>query len=256
MEGLFSFPIIQFIAFFLALYSIDNITLWGGPVSVWGCWRVCTAPGCHVFREFSWIFLKVQADMGWKCCAVYFSPLFSWGLVFWRSWRRPSVGSHRCCLEVSLFFLCPLGCGRYFFSPMLWCFDDPQLVFQWLVWVKTKVLIIVKVFYRPWCWGFRSPQTWLHSPRSPGCLLLHLLWWIWCNHLSCVCLTFITITWMKENPQTSLCKTHFFSFAFSIIHVVCLSYVLHLIFFICNCGLEPYLSFIYCLQHFKQPCCF
>ena len=69
--GCCCFPNVQFIAFFLALYGPDDIAVcvlvfcpWGGPVSVWGCWRVWTALGCHVFGGFSWIFPKLQTDTG------------------------------------------------------------------------------------------------------------------------------------------------------------------------------------------------
>ena len=55
---------------------------WGGPVSDWGCWRVWTTPGCHVFWGFFWILLPNSRRIWDRNAVTFISILFFLGVSF------------------------------------------------------------------------------------------------------------------------------------------------------------------------------
>ena len=143
MAGLFSFPIVQFIAFFLALYGIDDIALFVSWCFVLGVDQSLSegVGGLELHRDVPFLedspeLFRNSRKIRDRNAVKVISILFFLGVWFFRGCGEGPVWvatCFLCCFDVFLFLLSPLGCGGYFFGPMLQCFDLTQLVFKWVV---------------------------------------------------------------------------------------------------------------------------
>ena len=123
MDGLFSFPNVQFIAFFPALYGIDNIALFVPWYFVLGMDQFLSegVGGFELHRHVMFLedfpeFFQNSRKIRDRNAVMFISILFFLGVSFSRGFGEGPVWVAT-FFDVFLFFLCPLGCGGYFFSP-------------------------------------------------------------------------------------------------------------------------------------------
>ena len=125
MDGLFSFPDVQFIAFFLALYGIVNIALFVTWCFVLGVDQSLSegVGGFELHRDVMFLedspeFFRNSRKIRDRNAVMFLSILLFLGVWFSRGFGEGPVWVATSFL-VFLVLLCPLGCGGYFFGPML-----------------------------------------------------------------------------------------------------------------------------------------